>query len=510
MTRKLGWGVLGLLALLILCALVALLGRAEFPIRLAPGDLAAVRFTLLQSVLSASLSISLAVPVARALARRSFPGRGILLIALGAPFILPVIVAVFGLLAIWGRSGLFSDLAGLVGLGPLDIYGLPGVVLAHVFFNMPLATRLVLQGWADTPAEHFRLAAQLGFSKRDEFLRLEMPMLKSVLPGAFLLVFILCMTSFATVLALGGGPKATSVELAIYAAIRFEFDLGRAAVLALIQLGLSGIGAALLLTWGRPTDLGRSMGDARRMWRDDGRLNDALWIVAASLFLALPLLAIVWRGLPGLADIWQGPTVEAILTSIAIALLSTVLAVCGALAIAALAAQHKRGWLIEFTATMVLVISPFVLGTGLFILINPFFDPFALALPVTALVNAALSLPFCVRILVPAVARVDRNYGRLTASLGLRGLDRWRLVLWPALRAPLGFAAGLAAAFSMGDLGVIALFAPVDGATLPLLMYRLMGSYQMEEAAGVALILVALSVGLFALCDWGGRVGRRL
>jgi thiamine transport system permease protein len=92
----------------------------------------------------------------------------------------------------------------------------------------------------------------------------------------------------------------------------------------------------------------------------------------------------------------------------------------------------------------------------------------------------------------------------------MSGLSRLRLIYWPAIRAPLGFAGGLAAALSMGDLGVIALFAPVDGATLPLLMYRLMSAYQMEAAAGVALILVALSFGLFALLDWGGRHGRHL
>ena len=47
----------------------------------------------------------LAVPVARALARRRFPGRGLLVTLLGAPFLLPVIVALLGLLAVFGRAG---------------------------------------------------------------------------------------------------------------------------------------------------------------------------------------------------------------------------------------------------------------------------------------------------------------------------------------------------------------------------------------------------------------------
>jgi len=69
----------------------------------------------------------------------------------------------------------------------------------------------------------------------------------------------------------------------------------------------------------------------------------------------------------------------------------------------------------------------------------------------------------------------------------------------------LGFAAGLAAAMSVGDLGVILLFSGGDQETLPLMMYRLMGAYRMEAAAGVALVLVVVSLSLFWLFDRGGR-----
>ena len=81
-----------------------------------------------------------------------------------------------------------------------------------------------------------------------------------------------------------------------------------------------------------------------------------------------------------------------------------------------------------------------------------------------------------------------------------------RLVLLPRLRRPIGFAAGLTAALAMGDLGVIALFADPDRSTLPLQVYRLMGAYQMEAAAGAALLLLMTSLALFWVFDRGGRV----
>src|SRR3546814_3601129 len=60
--------------------------------------------------------------------------------------------------------------------------------------------------------------------------------MRSVRPGVAGRVFMLCFTSFAVVLTLGGGPKATTLEVAVYQALRFDFDLGRAVTLALVQL----------------------------------------------------------------------------------------------------------------------------------------------------------------------------------------------------------------------------------------------------------------------------------
>lgn len=235
----------GLVAAVVLGALGAVFWRAGGGVSPGPADWAAVRFTVLQALVSATLSLVLAIPVARALARRRFPGRGLLVTLLGAPFLLPVIVAVLGLLAVFGRAGWVNLGLGALGLPPVQVYGLHGVVLAHVFFNLPLATRLILQGWAEIPAERFRLAAQLNLGPAEIRRLLERPMLARIAPGAFAVVFGICLTSFAVALTLGGGPRATTVELAIYQAFQFDFDLGRAAFLACVQIALT-LGAALI------------------------------------------------------------------------------------------------------------------------------------------------------------------------------------------------------------------------------------------------------------------------
>lgn len=483
--------------------------RAEGLSLLGPADWAAIRFTLLQAALSAAISVVLAVPLARALARRSFAGRSVLVTLLGAPFILPVIVAVLGVLAVFGRSGLVNTALGWVGLGPVSIYGLQGVVLAHVFFNLPLATRLLLHGWQAIPAERFRLAASLGFSPADIQRALEWPMLRHVLPGALLVIFLICTTSFAVALTLGGGPRATTVELAIYQAFRFEFDLSKAALLALIQFTIGALAAALAFRFAIPAGLGAGFDRPQDFRASRSRAllaQDTLAIALATLFLVVPLLMIVLRGLPGIASL-PAPVLLATLRSLAVALASAALCLMLTVPLAILSHRLRRlGGITEGIGYLAIAASPLVVGTGLYILLFPIADPVALALPITALVNAVMALPFALRAIAPAVAQIETDFGQLASSLGLTGHARVRILILPRLRRPLGFAAGLSAALSMGDLGVIALFADPERATLPLQVYRLMASFRMQDAAAAALLLLVCSLVLFWLFDRGGRM----
>lgn len=464
---------------------------------LAAADLAALRFTIWQALVSALLSVVLAIPVARALARRQFRGRAVLVTLLGAPFVLPVIAAIFGLIAVLGRSGVLNRALEALGLPPVSIYGAQGVILAHVFFNLPLAVRMLLQGWLSIPAERFRLAAQLN---QPVMRLLEWPMLRRVVPGAFAVIFLVCTTSFAVALILGGGPKATTLELAIYQAVRFEYDLATAATLALVQLGVCVIALCALMLVEVPDALGAGMDRTVERW-DGNRALDAFVILLAALFLLLPMLAILLSGLPGLTQL-PASVLLAALRSVAVALGSMVLCMTLALAII----DNGRRWP-RLVATLPLSVTALVLGTGLYIVVFPFVRPASVALVVTATLNALFALPFAVRVLGAARDDAEAQFGRLADGLALRGFARFRLVTLPRIRRPLGFAAGLSAALSMGDLGVITLFAGNAEETLPLAMFRLMAAYRMEAAAGAALLLVILSFSIFWIFDRGGRVG---
>lgn len=475
-------------------------------------------FTFVQALLSVLVSVVPGIWVARALARRpAFPGRTLLLQLFGLPLVTPAVVAIFGLAAAYGTSGAIGKLATMLGWPGWHFpYGLPGILIAHAFFNLPLSVRLLLPALEAIPGESWRLAAQLGMRSGQIFRQIEWPVLRSVLPGVAGLVFLLCFSSFTVVLVFGGGPRASTLEVAIYQALRLDFDLQRAVGLALLQVGLC---AGFVLVGQRlavPAPLIRSDShfpaqplrpDARSR---ASRIHDTAWISLAGLFVGVPLLAILFRAAFGpvaemlLAPGLQDAVIRTILVGVAAGSASLVLGWAILVAARHLRWRRGRGGLaggIENVSALNLVVSPIAMSAGLFILLLPFVAVFDHALVLAAIVNAVITTPYVIRILGPEMHRVAEHHDRVFRSLGMRGWNRFRLGEWPMIRRAAGRAAALTTGLAMGDLAAIALFGNESSTTLPLYLYRLMAAYRMEEAAAVAGLLALLCLGTFVFIE---------
>lgn len=472
-----------------------------------------IRFTLLQAVLSTLFSIIPALIVARALARHPrFPGRGLILSLFAVPLALPAIVAALGVLALYGRAGYLAPILSVLGNSHWEgIYGLSGILVAHVFFNMPLAARLLLAALESVPANHWRLGAQLGMGPVASFRFIEWPMLRTALPQVAALVFMLCVTSFTIVLTLGGGPRATTLEVAIYQALRFDFDLARALALTIAQIGLTLLVVFALARLGASMSADANLPTAPRRVVFTGmteRTLNGLLILLALIFVAGPMAATVMAGLQADLSRLAGDeaVIRATLTSLVLATLSALLSVI--LSTALIMARRKLelsrassrpGFLETMSdagASFVLIIPPVVIGAGWFILLRHTGSVFAYAPIMVVTVNAAMAMPFAMRALRPAHDAASARHEKLCASLGITGLDRWRLIDWPVLRRPMAVAFAFAMALSLGDLGVIALFGSESVQTLPYLLLQRMGSYRTQDAAGLALFLGLLCLTL--------------
>ena len=471
-----------------------------------------IAFSFGQALLSALLSLFFGVLLARAFYYVEFVGKAFLLKIMSLTFVLPVLVAIFGLIGIYGASGWIAQILHFFDrTWTGSIYGLSGILIAHLFFNIPLATKLFLQSLESIPYEQHQLAAQLNI-RGWRFVRLVewYAVRRQILP-TFSLIFMLCFTSFTVVLTLGGGPQYTTLETAIYQAILFEFDLPKAAVFALLQF----VFCLLLFTFSSLFNTA-SQTTLSSPYRWLSPSKSAVKIFHVFLlgvfvcFMLSPLLNILFSALTSgkwLAA-WHNPQLWKALTySLTIAPASALLALF--MAVALLLLSRRLQWLyyvktaqfILNAGMVILAIPILVLAMGLFLLLRDVDFTNAHLFAIVVVCNALSAMPFVLRILTDPFNNNMLYYERLCNSLGIVGWQRFRLIEWYELRTPINYALALAFALSLGDFTAIALFGNQEFTSLPHLLYQQLGSYRHQEAAVTAGILLLLCGAIFALIE---------
>ena len=478
-----------------------------------------LRFTIYQASLSTLLSVGIGLLLAWSLAHQPrFVGRSYLIALLSSSLVLPTLIVAFGLISILGNNGWLNHLM----LYLFDytfggfLYGIGGILIAHVYLNASFASRSLLYSLESIPIQKYKLAKSLGFGAWQRFWLIEWIAIRSSLLSISSTIFLLCFTSFAIVLMLGGSPSYNTLEVAIYEAVKLDFDIPFALKLALVQLGISTV--LVVLSSGFRIPLSNIKVDSLSMaYRESTGLRILqISIISILAFLfVLPLLAIVVDGIG--ADYMKILSTElfwkSMITSITLATLSATLTVTSAL----LLSDAKRSFivpyripesrlgrfwsiLISFSSNIYLAVPSLILGLGFFLLSLRYSAPLELwALLAILTANILMSLPFAMSIIAPAMQKTAYRYDRLSLSLNLGAVRRWIYCELPYLRSSIGYIFALSFALSLGDLGVVALFGSRDISTLPWYLYQLMGSYRNEDASGVALILLVLVLSVFVL-----------
>ena len=490
-----------------------------------------LKFTLYQAFLSTLLSIVVGITLAWSLAhQQDFKGRGVLVALFSSSLVLPTLIVVFGLIGIFGRNGWINQLSVYLfdhSFGSY-LYGLTGILIAHVYLNASFASRSLLHTFESIPKEKYKLAKSLNFTIFQRFIYVEWPALRPTLLSIASTIFLLCFTSFAIVLVLGGSPAYNTLEVAIYEAVKLDFDIAMALKLALIQLAVS----TLLVVFSsnfrtKLTNLKTS--SVNIPWTEPKRIKQTQMAIISlfALFFISPLVVIVIDGIG--ADfrriVSEELFIRSFFTSITLATVSSILTVIFAI----LLSDTKRNFtlkhrleenkfskvlniIVSFSGNLYLAIPSLILGLGFFLLSQRYEAPLLVWSTIALLTaNILMSLPFALSVLSPAMQKTAQRYDKLIFSLNLSKLQRWVYCEYPYLKSSLGYVFALSFCFSLGDLGIIALFGSDDFLTLPWYLYQLMGSYRTSDAAGVALILLAITLSVFILLPkiFGGTDAKR-
>ncbi|MCB2017449.1 MAG: iron ABC transporter permease [Hydrogenophaga sp.] len=465
-----------------------------------------VLWSFAQAAITCVLALLLGLPCAWVLARREFPGRALALRLLMLPFVVPTLVAAMGVLALWGPRGLLG--APLADAG-IELVDTPWLLLyGNLFFNLCLVVRAGVDALAQVDAQRLDAARTLGATPWRAFWRVEWPAIAPWLASALCLVFLYCFSGFGLALILGGERYSTA-EVEIYTLVAHELELGRAGVLAVWMMALTGA-VALAYAWlerrlaapSRVTPVLRQRPVRGGQWLAVGAAMTMLLVVCVA-----PLAAIVWRAASVLLDgsgtavLMADDTLLALGNTLRFSLLAVVFATTLGLS-HAFASQRSVGW--RAMAFLPFVVSPVSVAFGLLLL----YPDWSASLAVLLSAYALLAFPFVAKSVTAALDGLPANYQQAAATLGA---SPWRVfrrvtlrLIAPALRRGMAFAAATA----LGEFAVTLFLSRPEWTTLTTLIHQHLGrpgASQLDAAFVLAALLMGLALLAFVLIEGRGN-----
>ncbi len=490
-------------------------------------NLSVIIFSIYQAILSAFLSIIFGFPGAWLLSYYNFPGKNWFQMLTYLPFILPSILVVLAMVLFFGHNGWINR--GIMSLLGTDeppfhfLYSLSGILIAHVFYNFPLAMKIIADQWENISLKYLQAAHSLGAGSTKCFFTITLPLLLPSIGSAFILIFLLCMNSFAIILVLGGGIRYTTIEVLIYQLARIEFDFSGAASLAFLQGGLSLFCMAILIRRrdGRVEQTNRLKCSLLKSLKDGSPKAwlSLFWIALVLIFALGPLSAIVldsfrkfeygqwiytlewYRKIFNIGE--NNQFLISLWNSIRIGIGSAILSsLCGlGLVSLILHSKGRKRSFLEIFTLLPLALSTVVFGVAWF---NFFQKHLIGVFPIIFVViamHALLTCPYWIRVVLPTLGNVPKQWHIESRMLGKKPLDYSLQILWPWMRKTFLIAFFFSFSLSLGELNSIMMIADDTVRTLPLEIFRAISGYRFSYASAVGVILLLLSVSTFFVVE---------
>ncbi len=233
------------------------------------------------------------------------------------------------------------------------------------------------------------------------------------------------------------------------------------------------------------------------------------------LLLFVPLVALLWRAVPGwLAGTWQVPAVA---TALRLSLFTSTLAMFIAIIIGtpiAYVLTRFHFWgatLLDILVDLPMVLPPAVAGIALLMafgrngLVGRFLAPLGIELPFTTaavvIAQTFVAAPFFIRAAKTGFTGVDRRLEQISATLGESTLGTFRRVTLPLARNALIGGAIMTWSRALGEFGATILFAGNFAGrtqTMPLAIYSALQS-DLNVALALGSIMLGTSFALLVL-----------
>ena len=489
------------------------------------------------------LALLIAYPLAYAIALRAGRWRNVLLFAVIAPFFTTYLIRTLAWQTILSDQSAVVDFLGSLGLlGSADrVLDTPASVIAGLTYNfLPF---MILPIYATLERLDVRLieaANDLYASARAAFWRVTLPLSAPGIVAGMLLTFIPAVGDYVNAYFLGG-PNQAMIGNVIQGQYLQLANYPIAAALSFVLMALIMV-AVVIYLW--RVGVGALMGDGEE--RSDGvraqlgagrvRARGAFgWIrehalgayaAAAVAYMLIPIAVIVlfsfndptgnfnisWQGFT--LDHWRDPfgdqaLTDALVTSLKLAALSTVIATAIGTMLALALVRHR---FFGRRAANVLVLVPMatpevVIGAALLSMFV--YLDVARGFPTLLIAHVMFSISFVVVVVRSRLIGFDPALEEAAADLGAGPLARFRTVTLPLLAPGVIAAAALAFALSIDDF-VVSNFNSGTTVTFPLYIFGASQRGIPVEVNVLSTMLFALAAAALCLVLWQQRRAERL
>ena len=481
-----------------------------------------IQFTFTQAILSTVLVVLIGLPGAFLIARLQFSGKSLVKAMMIVPFVLPPIVVVVGFLQMFGSNGVIDSLLMWMLGTDTSVFnlatGVPGIILAHTFYNVPLVLLMVSASLERLNPELEESAEILGASPFQRFRRIILPHVMPSILAASVLTFMFCFMSFPIVLAFGQGTYMT-IEAQIWNAFRM-FDYGQASSLTLFQIAITLTLATVYVRLGRsenetgPTASIRTTSFHRYGIRD--RLLIIGYLILIIVLVLGPIATIAraavfdpiakrytMEGFVNLFTLGSQGGFNYLVNSLFYAGLATIFAVI--LGIPLAISMRARSKLVSIPASaMVLLplgVSSITVAYGLVLaiavptglVINPW--------PIIVVAQTIIGLPFSARAIEIAMSKIDPAILEQADSLGASRIQKLLFVELPLLAPGILVGGVFAFAMAIGEMSATLFIALPQNYTLAVAIYDYLAVRAFVEAGAAALILVIVCVIAFLVME---------
>jgi thiamine transport system permease protein len=482
----------------------------------------AVENSLVQGGLSAVFAVLLGYPAGVFLGRYEWPGRSIVRSFLLVPFLLPSLVVVFGVLDLFGPSGLLSS-----AVPALSVFGsgLPAIVVANLLFNVPIVVLFTAAGCEGSPVGLEETVATLGGSPWRAYLDVWG---RATWVGALaggLLTFLFSALSFAPPLLLCG-PGCYTVEAQVWFLDTLGLQPTAAGVLSLAMVAAFLVPtAAYLFVLSRLRSAGRHGGRRTRRAPSGSALSIGLAIETGAVLCSVfgLLGAVLYRsvapvGAGGPGSAWAALFSPATTQRLGISALGAVgntlffatvaagiAVVLGVVSGYAIARRPRRAGALGLVLFVPLLLSPVVLAFSLAEFWRPLWGGESTVWALVIVSQAALALPLALQSLEIPLAGLAPAEREVARTLGATSWGAFLDADLPRVRDGLLTAGLFAFALGLGEFTATYFLVTPTFTTLPVALYTLANTRLFPVADAAAGLLLLLSLAVFTILTVGGR-----